>query len=259
MLKFLDEQRAPEKPLFIFMSYRSPHAHEYFLRETENYKDRGWPEIERRHASRITMLDGQIGRLLDRLEQMGELDNAFILFTSDNGPHGEGRHDRMFFNGSGGLKGFKRDMYEGGIRVPGIVYWKGHSRQGISDHPAIFYDIMPTLAEVAGIEVPAQTDGISFLPEVLGRAQEKHDHLYWELQLADGSPQGFRQAVRKGDWKAVRYSHKNGTELYNLKEDPFEEKDVAARYPEVLERMNRMLAEESLKTDNYPCAGQGVE
>jgi arylsulfatase A-like enzyme len=258
MLKFLEEQRDPEKPLFIFMSYRSPHAHEFHLRETENYKEHGWPEVERRHASRITMLDEQIRRLLDRLEDMGEMDNTFILFTSDNGPHRENRHDETFFNSSDGLKGYKRDMYEGGVRVPAIVYWKGRSRQGVTDHPAIFYDIMPTLAEVAGIEIPEQTDGISFLPEVLGAEQERHEHLYWELQLADGSPENFRRAVRRGDWKAVRYNRNSKTELYNLKKDRNETTDVAAHHPEVVERMNRILSAESAESEQYPAAGRPV-
>lgn len=255
VLRFLEEQRDPEKPLFLFMSYRSPHAHEFHLRETENYKDRGWPEIERRHASRITMLDQQIQRLLNKLDAMGELDDTFILLTSDNGPHGEGKHDRTFFNSSNGLKGYKRDMYEGGVRVPGIVYWKGKSRQGVSDHPAIFYDIMPTLAEVAGIDVPDQTDGISFLPEVRGNPQKKHDHLYWELQPANGKQSGFRQAVRKGDWKAVRYNQTNRTELYDLENDLYETRDVSEKYPEVVERMNRILGVESVPNENYPFSG----
>ncbi|VGO16433.1 Arylsulfatase [Pontiella desulfatans] len=255
MLKFLDEQRDQEKPLFLFMSYRSPHAHEFYLRETENYKDRGWPEIERRHASRITMLDEQIKRLLAKLETIGDMENTFILFTSDNGPHREHKHDHTFFNSAQGLNGYKRDMYEGGIRVPGIVYWKGKSQVGVSDHPAIFYDVMPTLADVAGIDVPEQTDGISFLPEVMGTPQKEHDLLYWELQHASGKESGFRQAVRKGDWKAVRYANKGRTELYDLKIDINETTDVADLHPEVVERMNRILTQKSEKTELYPYAG----
>jgi arylsulfatase A-like enzyme len=259
MLRFLDEQRDSEKPLFLFMSYRSPHAHEFHLREKENYKEHGWPECERRHASRITMLDEQIQRLLNKLEAIGDMENTFILFTSDNGPHGEGKHDRTFFTSSGGLKGYKRDMYEGGVRVPGIVYWKGRSQRGVSDHPAIFYDIMPTLAEVAGIERPKQTDGISFLPEVLGKPQRKHDHLYWELQHANGKREGFRQAVRKGDWKAVRYNSKNKTELYKLDDDLNEKRDVSGQYPEVVERMHSIFNQESVGTAHYPYSGVSVE
>ncbi len=255
-LNFLDQQRDAEKPLFLFMSYRSPHAHEFFLRETKLYKEHRWPEVERRHAARITMLDGQIQRLLDKLEEMGELDNTFILLTSDNGPHAENHHDAGFFNSSNGLHGYKRDMYEGGIRVPGIVYWKGKSRAGeVTDHQAIFYDVMPTLAEVAGIAAPDQTDGISFLPEVLGKEQKKHDHLYWELQVVQGPTEGFKQAARLGDWKAVRYPKNGETELYNLKDDLYETKNVAAEHPEILQRMEAILNTESIKSENYPDAG----
>jgi arylsulfatase A-like enzyme len=260
ILDFLETGRDSEKPLFLFMSYRSPHAHEFKLRETERYKEQGWPEIERRHASRITMLDEQIQRLLDRLEEMGELDNAFILFTSDNGPHMEGqridgtKHNPHFFNSSHDLKGIKRDLYEGGIRVPGIVYWQGMSRKGLTDHPVTFYDVMPTLAELAGITAPEQTDGISFLPELLGKDQKKHDHLYWEI-AEQNSAGAFRQATRRGDWKAVRYGKNGAVQLYNLKDDVNEQKDVAAQYPEIVERLGKIMNTESTKTVHYPHAG----
>lgn len=259
-LDFIKEQWDPDKPLFLFMSFRSPHAHERNLSETERYKDKGWPEIERRHASRITMLDEQIQRLLDKLDEMGELDNTFILLTSDNGPHNELKHDRFFFKSSNGLNGYKRDMYEGGIRVPGIVYWPGKSIQGVTDHQAIFYDIMPTLADVAGIPIPEQTDGISFLAEVLGEKQKKHKHLYWELQVVrQASEKGFRQAARMGDWKAVRYGNKNKTELYNLETDLFEKNDVARQYPEIVDRMENILEAESTKDERWPFSGQGID
>jgi arylsulfatase A-like enzyme len=256
-LDFLEKQRDPDKPLFLFMSYRSPHAHEFFLRENDDYKDKGWPEKERTHASRITMLDEQVQRLLDRLEAMGELENTFILFTSDNGPHAENGHSPVFFDSSGGQKGYKRDMYEGGIRVPGIAYWPGRSQQGVSSHKAAFYDIMPTLAEVAGIPVPEQTDGISFLPEVLGREQTPHDHLYWELQVVttDDKAKAFRQAARMGDWKAVRYGADGTTELYNLENDPSEEKNLADQFPEIVERMQKILSKESTEDTHFPYAG----
>ncbi len=260
-LRFLDEQRDPAKPLFLFMSYRSPHAHEYDLRETERYKERGWPEIERRHAARITMLDEQVQRLLDKLEAMGELDNTFILFSSDNGPHAEGpvdgpKHDPLFFQGSGGLRGYKRDLYEGGIRVPGIVCWKGKAKSGATAHPATFYDVMPTLAEVAGIACPAQSDGISFLPEVLGREQQQHEFLYWEI-MEGRNALSFRQAARMGDWKGVRYGAGARTQLFDLRSDPYETMDVAKAHPEVVERIDRILDTQSTKTGHYPPAGGG--
>jgi arylsulfatase A-like enzyme len=256
-LDFLKKQRDPDKPLFLFMSYRSPHAHEFFLRENDDYKDKGWPEKERTHASRITMLDEQIQRLLDHLDSMGELENTFILLTSDNGPHRENGHDETFFNSSKGLKGHKRDMYEGGIRVPGIVYWPGKSKQGVTSHQAAFYDIMPTLAGVAGIDVPEQTDGISFLPEVLGQEQPAHEHLYWELQVVrkEEKADQFRKAARMGNWKAVRYGVNGTTELYNLKDDVEEKRNVADQFPEIVDRMNKILSEESEESVYFPYSG----
>ena len=259
-LDYLDREFDPSKPLFLFMSYRSPHAHEFFLSEYDNYKDETrngyrWPEIERRHASRITMLDQQIKRLLDKLEAMGELDNTFILFTSDNGPTVENHHDRFFFKSSGGLRGYKRDMYEGGVRVPGIVWWPGRSVAGkVTDHQAVFYDVMPTLAEVAGIEPPPQAEGLSFLPEVLGKPQPKHDHIYWEI-AENPSAKAFRQGARAGDWKAVRYGTDGKIELYDLSTDAFETNDVADKNPEVVERMNTIFKTESKKSPHYPWAG----
>jgi arylsulfatase A-like enzyme len=122
----------------------------------------------------------------------------------------------------------------------------------VTEHPSIFFDVMPTLAEVAGIEIPEQTDGISFLPELLGGKQRKHDHLYWELQLASGSPKGFRQAVRVGEWKAVRYTQTKRTELYNLNTDPYETTDLAVPNSEIVAQMNRILATESVKNEHYP-------
>lgn len=263
-LEYLDSQYEPDNPLFLLMSYRSPHAHEFFLSEHENYKGEMrdgylWPEIERRHASRISMLDQQIKRLLDRLEEMGELENTFIFFTSDNGPTAENHHDRFFFNSSKDLKGYKRDMYEGGIRVPGIAYWPGKTVQGkVSAHQATFYDVMPTLADVAGIAAPEQTDGISFLPEVLGQQQKSHEHLYWEI-IENPSPKAFKQATRMGNWKAVRYGVSGKVELYDLESDLYEKNNVASDYPEVLERMKSILETESTKTSIYPSAGQPIQ
>ena len=121
----------------------------------------------------VTLLDRQIGRLLEKLEKLGRLNHTAVFFSSDNGPHHEGGHDHRFFNSSGGLRGYKRDLYEGGIRIPMIAVWEGRIRPGtVSDHPAAFHDLMPTLAGIAGIDPPVNIDGMSFLPELLGEEQE---------------------------------------------------------------------------------------
>ncbi len=257
-LNYLSE-KDENKPFFLFMSYRIPHAHEFFLRDTVMYADKGWPEIERRHAARITMFDQQIKRLMNKLEEMGELENTLVIYSSDNGPHNEGpkesKHDRFFFKSSGGLKGFKRDLYEGGIRVPTFAYWQDKIEEGkVTKQTAAFYDIMPTLAEVAGITPPKRTDGISFLPTLLGKEQPQHDHFYWEIQEGR-TAKAFKQAARKGKWKAVRYGDNYKTELYDLSIDKFEGNDLSAEHPEIVAEMNEIMKTESVKNPHWPYSG----
>jgi arylsulfatase A-like enzyme len=255
------EKMDPDKPFFLFMSYRIPHAHERYTRNRELYAGMGWSETERRHAARITLLDRQIGRLLYKLERLGRLGHTVVFFSSDNGPHHEGGHDHLFFNSSGGFRGYKRDLYEGGIRIPMIAVWEGRINPGTrSGHPAAFQDFMPTLAGIAGIDPPENTDGISFLPELLGEEQQQHDYLYWELQLDGwGRPLpdgGFRQAVRMGDWKAVRYGIKQPTELYNLADDPFETRNLAAQNPDLTGKMEKLFREARTETEGFPYGGR---
>ncbi|GAA3617292.1 arylsulfatase [Flavivirga amylovorans] len=255
-LNYLDEKEN-DKPFFLYMSYRIPHAHEFFLSKTDLYADKieEWPEIERRHAARITMLDTQIKRLFDKLEATGELENTLIIFSSDNGPNNENHHSYKFFNSSGDLKGHKRDVYEGGVRVPMFAYWKDKIKAGtVSNHPSTFYDMMPTLAEVAGAKVPENIDGISILPELLGKPQTKHEFLYWEIQEGP-SVKGFRQATRIDNWKAVRYGDNYHTELYDLSKDINEENDVSKQHPEIVKHANDILKRESVKSMNYPFSG----
>lgn len=255
-LDYLDEKQS-DKPFFLYMSYRIPHAHELFLSKTDLYGDKieEWPEIERRHAARITMLDGQIKRLFDKLKERGELENTLVVFSSDNGPTNENHHSYKFFNSSGSLKGYKRDVYEGGIRVPMFAYWENKIKPGtVSNHPSTFYDIMPTLAEVAGAKAPKNIDGISILPELLGKEQKKHDFLYWEIQAGSGI-KGFRQATRIGNWKAVRYADSYHTELYNLLTDVNEKNDVSNQHPEIVKQANSILKKESVKNPHFPFSG----
>lgn len=250
-MEFLDE-RDKTKPFFLFMSYRSPHAHERVIRDTLSYKQNGWPEVERKHAARITFLDEQMKRLMDRLEKDGLLDNTLVIFTSDNGPHSELGHNYEFFNSNGELTGYKRDMYEGGIRVPLIVYWRGKVKPGTtSSHLSYFCDVMPTLADVAGVQPPDITDGISFVPEILGekKKQQQHKYLYWELQ-AEGK-KSFIQAARMGKWKAVRYGLGAPVEIYNLEEDITEKNNIADQQPEILSEMTKILKEARVDNEYF--------
>lgn len=254
-LDYLDNVE-DDKPFFIYMSFRSPHAHEYFLTENDLYKEhqQEWPEIERRHAGRITLLDEQVKRIMDKLEANGQLENTFILFTSDNGPQSENHHDYKFFNSSGGLRGYKRDVYEGGVRIPAIAYWKGKIKPNETDHMAAFYDVMPTLADIAGAQAPENTDGISFYPLLKGKKQKEHEFIYWEIQEGR-SIKGFHQAVRMGKWKAVRYGDNYKTELYDLDNDVYETNDLSAQHPELVEKANVILKRESVDNPHYPYSG----
>jgi arylsulfatase A len=183
-----------------------------------------------------------VGRLLKRLEADGDLANTLVLFTSDNGPHAEGGRDFRpnAFASSGPFRGIKRDMYEGGVRVPLIAYWPGKIAAGsTSPHLGAFYDIMPTFAQAAGLPIPDQTDGLSFLPELLGQPQPEHDHLYFELLTVRGPE--FRQGIRQGDLKAVRYGAAAELQLFNLKADPGETRNLADTEPEKIGHLESLM------------------
>lgn len=198
------------------------------------YKNGGYGSQQYTHAAfaaMVSVLDKQVGEICSVLDSLGIADNTIIVFTSDNGPHLEGGADPDFFNSNGELRGYKRDLYEGGIRVPFIVKWndvvKENSR---SEHVSAFWDFMPTIADVIGAEIPENVDGVSFMPEMTGNGdQQEHDYLYWEFHENNG-----RQAIRKGDWKAVKYDvHNNGElELYDLATDVSETNNLAEKYPE---------------------------
>ncbi len=258
--KFLDKIDH-EKPFFLFMSYRAPHSFEGPIRDTLLYADQGWPEIERVHAAKITLLDKQVGKLIKRLEEMGEMDNTLVLFTSDNGPHfAPNGHQVEFFDSNGELKGGKRDLYEGGIRVPLLAYWKDKIQAGsITDQIAGFQDIMPTFAELANIQVPQQTDGISFLPVLLGQEQKERETLAFEFQLSgwfqtipDG---GFRQSVRMGDWKAVRYGVDSNIEIYNLQKDHEELENLADEQNGLVNKAESFFKSERSEAPGFPYGG----
>lgn len=209
----------------------------------EYYKNGGYGSQKNPHAAfaaMISILDNQVGEICDVLDSLGIADNTIIIFTSDNGPHVEGGADPDFFNSNGVLRGHKRDLYEGGIRVPLIVRWNDEiEANSESCHISAFWDFLPTMADVVGAEIPDNVDGISFLPELKGQGvQKEHDYLYWEFHENNG-----RQAIRKGDWKAVKYDvHNNGKmELYNLKTDASEEFDLAGEYPDKVMEFDSLM------------------
>ena len=196
----------------------------------------------------ITRMDRDVGRLMAAIRQRGVERRTLVLFISDNGPHREGGADPAFFNSSGGLRGIKRDLYEGGIRVPMIAKWTGTVPAGrVSDHVWAHWDMLPTLAELGGARVPAGIDGMSMARALRGERQPSHEFMYWEFH-----ERGSQQAVRMGQWKAVRLKLGAPLELYNLADDPREERDVAAKQPEIVARIEKYLAGARTDSARWP-------
>jgi len=210
------------------------------------------------YAAMISRLDKDVGRIMELLEELGLDENTLVMFSSDNGTtHLEKEVDYEFFKSVGPLRGLKGSLYEGGIRVPMIARWTGKIEPGsTTDHVSAFWDVLPTIAEVTGTEPPEYIDGISFAPTLLGRPaeQKQHEFLYWEF-----TGYGGQQAVRLGDWKAVRQGmlRRNNPdplkiELYNLKDDVGESQDVSAAHPDVVARMQKIMQSEHVPSELFP-------
>ncbi len=267
------DRRDPEKPFFGLMTYTLPHAELAQPSDSllDAYKkkffnDRTWggqkgsrynpsEHTHAQFAAMISRLDAYVGELMAKLREKGLAENTVVVFTSDNGPHEEGGADPAFFGRDGKLKGLKRSCHEGGIRVPFIVSWPARVAAGKeSGHQLAFYDVMPTLVEIAGEEASGGRfanvdksvdcfDGISFLPELLGREQPRHDFLYWEFEETD------QIGVRAGDWKLIV---KKGTpELYNLASDIHEDRDVAAAHPEIVRSLVDVIYREHTPSELF--------
>lgn len=199
-------------------------------------------------AAMITRMDRDIGRLVDLLQTRGFDRRTLVMFISDNGPHQEGGADPAFFKSSGGLRGIKRDLYEGGIRVPMIARWPGTIPAGrVSDHPWAHWDVFPTLAELAGAAKPPRPDGLSMSRALRGQAQPGHVFMYWEFH-----ERGFQQAGRMGSWKAVRLKKDAPLELYDLAKDPYEQRNVAADHPDVIARLEQRFADARTESATWP-------
>lgn len=209
----------------------------------KNFRKGGYASQANPHAAfvaMITLLDNQIGEIVSKVKELGLEDNTIIIFTSDNGPHKEGGADPDYFNSNGPFRGYKRDLYEGGIRVPMIVKWKGKIEEGSkTDHISAFWDVMPTLAKIVGTKIKNAIDGISFLPTLLNKGiQKQHKYLYWEFHELNG-----RQTIRQNSWKLIKYDvNKNGKyELYNLENDLSETNDLATKMPEKVVKLAKIL------------------
>lgn len=253
-LRFLNEHQ--DEPFFLYLPFTIPHLAlqvpdsslvEYEgMFEEEPYLGRPYLPHYRpfsAYAGMITRMDVHIGRILDRLDDLGLTENTLVIFTSDNGTTYTGGVDAEYFDSTAGLRGLKGSVYEGGVRVPFIARWPGHIEPGSeSDHVSAFWDMMPTFAEVAGTTAPEDIDGVSMLPSLTGAAdQAQHDYLYWEYHgLWNGA-----QAVRMGRWKGVRLGGHDDVdapiELYDLEADRAETTDVSSEYPEIVARIREIM------------------
>ena len=241
-------------PFFIYLAFTIPHANNEAKNKGMEVPDLGefasedWPDQEKAKAAMITRLDRDVGRLMALLKKLGIDDNTLVFFTSDNGPHREGGADPDFFDSNGPLRGIKRDLYEGGIRVPMIARWPKRIKAGAkSDQVWAHWDLLPTLAEVAGVKPPADIDGVSMFNALRGRRQRDHEFLYWEFH-----ERGFSQAARMGDWKAVRKSPDSPLELYDLKNDLGEQNDGAAKHPEIVKKIEYYLKTARTESELWP-------
>lgn len=263
-LKFIADHKS--EPFFLFAAFTIPHmamqVPEDSLKEYlgkwddppykggKGYVPHDTPRAA--YAAMVTRLDRSVGRILEQLKKQGLDDNTVVMFSSDNGPADNyGGTDSVFFESAGPLRGYKGSLYEGGIRTPFLARWPGHIKPGVCDTPFAFYDVLPTLCDLAGVQPPKDTDGISFLPTLLGKGeQKKHDCLYWEFPSYGGW-----QAVRLGNWKGVRKNLQkelSPIELYNLADDPGEKTDLAAKHPEIVQKIDKLMAENHTRSELFP-------
>ena len=268
-------ERSDNRPFFIYLNYTVPHAElrvpddsmapfkgkfpeSPFVNAVADAKltgpdepslgYRSQPAPHAAYAAMIARMDRDIGRIVDLLRTRGLDGRTLVVFTSDNGPHKEGGADPDFFNSSGGLRGIKRDMYEGGIRVPMIASWPGVIPPGkTSDYAAAHWDWFPTFTELARLPEAKGLDGASIVRALRGKAQPAHEFMYWEFH-----ERGFQQAARMGKWKAVRLAKDKPLELYDLSIDLKEATDVAAKHPDIVAKIEKYLAAARTESPNWP-------
>ncbi|MEE8452758.1 MAG: arylsulfatase [Thermoguttaceae bacterium] len=253
-LEFVEKNK--DNPFFLYLALTIPHANNEAgnkgmeVPSLEPYADKDWPEPQKGHAAMITRMDGDVGRLMAKLKKLGLDKNTLVMFTSDNGPHKEGGADPEFFDSSGPLQGYKRSLHDGGIRVPGIARWPGKITPGsISDLPWYFADFLPTACELAGEKPPKGIDGISIVPELLGKGEQpQHEFMYWEFHEGGSS----KQAVRMGQWKAVRPTPSAPIQLYDLPTDIAEANDIADANPEIVSKIAAYLKTARTESEHWP-------
>jgi len=240
-LQFIREHR--DQPFFLDLSYTLPHQ-KVQVPELGQYEKEAWPENLKTLAAMITRLDRDVGRLMDLLKELHLDEQTLVVFASDNGA----AYRDALFQHSGPLRGYKRDLYEGGIRTPAIVRWPGHITAGVvSDQIWAFWDLMPTFAELTGQSLSIETDGVSVLPAWLHGQAVEHPPLYFEFH-----ERGFQQAARIGNWKAIRRQPGESLELYDLPADPGEQLDVSAEHPEKIKEFEDFFQHARVDSELWP-------
>jgi len=269
-MQFISEQK-DDKPFFLYLPYTLPHVdltpphdsiYNYYVRL---FNEQPLKETDKRNlnktfvelyphaaaAAMVARLDMYVGEIVKLIAQKRMAENTVIIFSSDNGPHREKGGDPDFFDGSGPFRGIKRDLYEGGIRVPLIISWKGKIKAGTkTNHVAAFWDLFPTFQQLANKPVNKNIDGISILPLLLGKPQQEHEYLYWEFHESGG-----RQAVLWKKWKAVKLnvstSKDEPMELYDLSKDPGERTNIAMKHPDIVKKMDALIKEAHVKNVDW--------
>jgi len=270
-MQYLNKQH--EKPFFLYLPYTLPHGdviaphdsvYNYYVKKfNEAPRQPGAPKNDGEqhrfepfpHAAFATMvarLDKYTADILQAIKEKGMEENTLVIFTSDNGPHRENGGDPEFFDSNGKLRGIKRDLYEGGIRVPFIAYWKGKIKAGVTHQPAAMYDLYPLFQQLAGMPAAKKIDGISILPTLLRtKPQPQHEYLYWEFHENNG-----RQALRWKNWKAIKLNVSKDAHapvaLYDLGSDPSEKNNVAIKYPAIAKQLDAMIMQAHSPNKKWP-------
>lgn len=250
-------EREKDRQFFLYFATILPHANNELTRKTGNgmqvpsdepYTSEPWSPQQKNYAAMVTRLDATVGKIFAKLEELRILNDTIVVFTSDNGPQSkvEGGYDQSLFQSNGGLRGIKRDLYEGGIREPMIVFWKNRAKPNQTvDKPWTQYDLLATFADAASARQP-KTDGVSMLPLITGKEAPRRGFFYWEFYEG-----GFVQAARFGDWKAIRRGQDGAVELYDLTKDPREERDVSKANPRMVARAVEIMTREHVESPNW--------
>lgn len=232
-----------QKPFFLYLAFTIPHA-KIQVPDLGPYESESWDPNLKKLAAMVTRLDRDVGRVVSLLKELNLDERTLVFFASDNGA----AHQDKLFAHSGPLRGYKRDMYEGGLRSPSIAWWPGKIAAGVTSQQVwAFWDFLPTMAELTGQQAPAGLDGVSVLPALLRKSVFPRPPLYFEFH-----ERGFTQAARIGDWKAVRLGTQQPIELYELKTDVSEQRDVAAHHPEIVRQFAEYLKSARTESELWP-------